>query len=239
MPWSFDQRIARADELASSSEILSFYQKLAGFQKEIHESLRAAAATGLAALEPYFVPLRELIAHHGPPGLADHVEGFSKEVLEAVWRGAAPDFHRRFLARTLLQPYAEYLASRADIPWKPDARTCPFCSAWPVAGVLRGEGDGAKRWMLCSLCSTEWPFRRVLCWNCGEEDKDKLPLYSAAEFPNVRIDACDSCRVYIKSVDLTKDGRAVPVVDEMASVALDIWADEHGYAKLQPNLLEF
>jgi formate dehydrogenase maturation protein FdhE len=29
----------------------------------------------------------------------------------------------------------------------------------------------------------------------------------------------------------------VPVVDEIATVALNIWAEEHGYAKLEANLL--
>ena len=106
-----------------------------------------------------------------------------------------------------------------------------------MAGVLRGEGDGAKRWLLCAVCSTEWPFRRVLCWNCGEENKDKLPIYTAAEFPAVRVDACDNCHIYLKSIDLTKDGHAVPLVDEIATVALDIWAEEHGYGKLETNLL--
>jgi len=38
-------------------------------------------------------------------------------------------------------------------------------------------------------------------------------------------------------VDLTKNGHAVPVVDEIATVALNIWAEEHGYSKLEPNLL--
>jgi formate dehydrogenase maturation protein FdhE len=30
---------------------------------------------------------------------------------------------------------------------------------------------------------------------------------------------------------------AEPVVDEIASAALDLWAQEHGYAKWQVNLL--
>jgi FdhE protein len=137
----------------------------------------------------------------------------------------------------LLQPYAEYLASRGDVQAKPENQTCPFCSSWPVVGVLHGEGDGAKRWLLCTVCSTEWPFRRVLCWNCGEENKDKLPIYKAAEFDAVRVDACDTCHIYLKSVDLTRDGHAVPIVDEIAAVALDIWAEEHGYGKLETNLL--
>jgi FdhE protein len=77
----------------------------------------------------------------------------------------------------------------------------------------------------------------VLCWNCGEENKDKLPIYKTEQFDAIRVDACDTCRVYLKSVDLTKDGHAVPVVDEIAGVALDIWADENGYSKLEANLL--
>ncbi len=148
----------------------------------------------------------------------------------------------RFYARVLLQPYAEHLAlrGRGSLAGTADDSTvaiCPFCSGRPVAGVLRGEGDGAKRWLLCSLCSTEWPFRRVLCPNCNEPDKDLLPIYTASDFEHVRVEACDRCKTYIKTVDLTRDGRAVPLVDELATVALNIWADEHGYAKLEPNLL--
>jgi FdhE protein len=106
-----------------------------------------------------------------------------------------------------------------------------------VAGVLRGEGDGAKRWLLCSLCSTEWPYLRVSCPNCGERDKDKLPVYVVSDMDHIRVDACEQCKTYIKSIDLTRDGHAVPVVDELATVALNIWAEDRGYAKLEANLL--
>jgi formate dehydrogenase maturation protein FdhE len=62
-------------------------------------------------------------------------------------------------------------------------------------------------------------------------------VYSAEEFSHVRVEACDTCRYYIKTVNLTKDGRAVPVVDELATIPLNLWATEHGYVKLQNNLL--
>jgi len=39
-------------------------------------------------------------------------------------------------------------------------------------------------------------------------------------------------------VDLTKSGRAEPIVDEMAAVPLDLWGEKQGYAKLQLNLLQ-
>jgi len=117
--------------------------------------------------------------------------------------------------------------------------TCPFCAEQPVAAVRRPEGAGGKRHLLCALCFTEWEFRRLLCPNCGEQDQDKLPVYTTNEFPHIRVEACDSCKHYIKSVDLTVDGLAVPEVDELAAIPLDLWATENDYVKLTPNLLGF
>ncbi len=64
-----------------------------------------------------------------------------------------------------------------------------------------------------------------------------MAFYSAPEIVHVRVDVCDTCHTYLKSIDLTKTGLAVPVVDELASIPLDLWAREHGYEKLQINLL--
>ncbi|HUA17561.1 MAG TPA: formate dehydrogenase accessory protein FdhE [Bryobacteraceae bacterium] len=240
MKWTYDARIQRAAELIpdypAAAELLAFYRQLALFQQSIFATLRSKGETDVCALAPYFNPLAELIARSGPQGMSGKA-CLSTELLQRAWEDDLKDPYARFSARVLLQPYAESLASRGDVPAQPESKVCPFCSAWPVAGVLRGEGDGAKRWLLCSLCGTEWPFRRVLCPGCGEEDKDKLPIYKAAGFDSVRVDACDTCHTYLKSVDLTTDGHAVPVVDEIASVALNIWAEEHGYSKLETNLL--
>ena len=114
--------------------------------------------------------------------------------------------------------------------------TCPRCGEKPVVAVLRPEGEGGKRSLVCSLCSAEWDFRRMLCPACGNEDPHKLPIFSAEQYPQVRVECCDACHLYIKCVDMTKDGLAVPEVDELASLPLDLWAQEHGYTKLQTNL---
>jgi FdhE protein len=162
------------------------------------------------------------------------------EALRELVRRSAPnpsegDPMHAFYSRVMAQAEAEERASHAKIHAGVQP-LCPFCGEKPVAAVLRPEGDGAKRFLLCSLCFTEWEFRRLLCPHCGEEDKDKLPVYTAEEFPHVRVEACDTCKVYLKAVDLTKNGLAVPEVDELASVVLDVWASEHGYTKLQVNL---
>ena len=243
MKASFDARIARAEELAAlhpaARDLLSFYRELVLFQMPLFEELRS---TDLAELVHHFPALLDLVRRIGPAPLAAFTAELEnpatqEELLAASWRGEPNRPEARFFARVLLEPYAEYLASRADIPHGAAQPTCPFCNARPVVGVLRGEGDGAKRSLLCSLCATEWQYRRVVCPNCGEENKDKLPIYIAAEFDYVRVDACDNCRTYLKSVDLTKNGHAVPVVDELATVPLNIWAEDHGYLKLEPNLL--
>jgi Protein involved in formate dehydrogenase formation len=139
----------------------------------------------------------------------------------------------RFFWRVVTQPHAEHFRK----PGEGTGSNCPSCGSKPVVGVLRGEGDGAKRALICSLCALEWPYRRVICAHCGEEDKEKLPVYVAAQIDYVRVEACDTCRTYLKSVDLTKDGFALPVVDEIATVSLNLWADEHGYTKIETNIL--
>jgi len=249
---SLDDRIARAGELATTypaaRDLLLFYREVAMFQKPVYEELRSAGQTEVRALLRYFPALLRVVRRAGPEQLAEFgAERLgSSDALEnlllAGWgdpagSDLASNEAGRFYARALLQPYAEYLASRGSIDAETSEPACPFCSARPVAGVLRGEGDGAKRWLLCSMCSTEWAFRRVVCPNCGEQDKDKLPIYTTSDFDHMRVDACDVCKTYIKSVDLTRNGHAVPVVDELATVALNIWAEDHGYSKLEPNLL--
>jgi formate dehydrogenase accessory protein FdhE len=142
------------------------------------------------------------------------------------------------LAWIFLQPYAEFLADHRE-PEVIDATpsTCPLCSGLPIVAVLRSEGDGAKKSLVCMLCAHEWRFRRVYCPSCGEEREPQMAFYSAPEIAHVRVDVCDTCHTYLKSVDLTKSGLAVPVVDEIATIPLDVWALQHGYRKLQLNIL--
>ena len=106
-----------------------------------------------------------------------------------------------------------------------------------MAGILRQEGDGGKRSLLCAWCATEWSIGRIVCPACGEEAVEKLAVYTASQFPHVRVEACDTCHAYLKTVDLTKDGHAVPVVDELATIPLNLWAQERQYVKLRANML--
>ena len=257
----WDGRIARAGKLAReypfAAEILNFYANVAGFQKSLYQD----AATEVAPLvkEPgtlhdqlnlqlalqHLPALFSLVEKHGPPGLAAVARDLRqqdqhkwREMLNADITGECSE-PAQFFPRACLQPLAEYIASNTD-PASFSAYTgpcCPLCISRPQLAVLRPEGDGAKRSLICSFCLTEWNFRRVVCPACGEQDKDKLPRYSAPEFPHIRLEACDHCKMYLKSVDLSVNGLAVPIVDEIAAAPLDLWAGEHGYSKIALNLV--
>jgi hypothetical protein len=188
------------------------------------------------------------LAQKGPAAWQQAIEGFWHGDLETPLGGDVLEqetgdsrqatLAERSLAWIFLQPYAEYLADQRDpIRVEGAPSTCPLCGGKPIVGVLRPEGDGAKKSLVCMLCAHEWAFRRIYCPACGEEREPQMAYYSAPEIAHVRVDVCDTCHTYLKSIDLTKTGLAVPVVDELATIPLDLWAREHGYEKLQVNLL--
>lgn len=258
-PWQ--RRIDRAQELAGqhpfAAEILRFYIHVARFQEDLHHRLSAVlqspaasanrelTAFELAELGSRFELFLSMAETHGPKPLADlsrelcarDRDGWS-DLLQRSWIARSASDAEGLLAQAFIQPYAELLRSRASLrPSRTTYALCPFCSRKPTLGVLRQMGDGGARSLVCSFCLSEWEFRRLVCPGCGEENDRKLSLFTASEFDYIRVECCDSCKTYIKSIDLTKNGHAEPVVDELASAPLDLWASEHGYAKLQRNVL--
>src|SRR6266516_348939 len=232
-----DARIRRAESLRSrhpaASEFLEFYKHVVSFQKRLRANM--ARANQLKS---------------GGVALAESARQFALlpseswiSSLEAYWQHAGiydqqVGAFAQFLPRAFLQPYAESRASLlARAPLQTTPRLCPLCGSRPLLGVLRREGDGGRRFLLCSFCLREWAFRRILCPTCGEEAEDKLPVYVAEDTPHVRVEACNTCKFYLRTIDLTRDGNAIPLVDDIAAVAHTLCANEQGYTRLQPNLL--
>jgi formate dehydrogenase accessory protein FdhE len=264
----YDARIRRAEKLiaekSSASELLSFYKRIASFQKSFLAQITETAlqqpdaqkfgsvrdGLDLTLLLPHFRAFLSLVDQNAPNALATAAREIAAipsdswiALLTSYWElGGLFDQQigafGQFFPRAFLQPYAAYVAGRTAVPpVLATPRVCPLCGGRPLFGVLRLEGDGGKRCMVCSFCGYEWEFRRILCPTCGEEEEKKLPVYVAEQFPHVRVEACDTCKFFVRTIDLTKDGHAVPVVDDLAAIPLTLWAHEHGYSRLQPNLL--
>ncbi|NRQ39653.1 formate dehydrogenase accessory protein FdhE [Nonomuraea sp. NN258] len=61
----------------------------------------------------------------------------------------------------------------------------------------------------------------------------------AASFPHLRAEACPACRRYLIDIDLGRDPRAVPQVDELTAIPFDLHLAEQDYTKITPNLMGF
>jgi FdhE protein len=258
MGWT--KRIERAESFREDGqaavEVLQFYEKILRVQADFAEEL-ATTGVQFRADRPFreqldlgsalrqLPRLESVTKQFGTAVLRSEAEALKHGGVEAVRtfmekeiRGERLQEAQRFFALALLQPLAESLSQQCHLG-EHSGNRCPVCDGLPLLAVLRPEGDGAKRSLQCSLCLTEWLYRRVLCPWCGETDKDKLPRYTVEECGYVRVEACDTCKKYLKSVDLTLEGRAVPMVDEVALAALDVWAVEQGFTKIASNLLGF
>jgi FdhE protein len=120
-------------------------------------------------------------------------------------------------------------------PGKPtgEARAlCPCCGSPPVASVIHNERHRAGvRYLHCSLCATEWHLERIKCSVCDSAGKLvylTMDDEKGKPFLPVQAEACGECHSYLKVMQRELHGRADPVADDLASLALDILLAEQG-----------
>src|SRR4029078_12316820 len=256
---SWDKRIERAKRLALADEaarqLLTFYATVLGLQREIANSLTVSSRPLTGSLDrdwdrlrPALAPFLEEIERSGPALLAREARALllgpasaCDGLLTVIWSNPS---ERQVVAKAVLQPYAETLAHAGVMPVgrpasRPDNR-CPFCGGVPPLSTTHSSGaslEGGGRALQCATCLTVWPFRRVLCAHCGEEDEHKLVYFNFDDRDHLPIAACETSRHYLKSIDLTRLGVAVPLVDEVAGASLDLWGRDRGYRKIELNLV--
>lgn len=261
-----DRCPAAADILTFYTKLAGYQQSLSARWAAVHARASTDAPRGFL-FDPEAAGLPDSVleavadflawlADAAPPRLARAAVEM-RRLDRTAWRGVLDEYLERrgsetaaayaprvFVVEALLQPLAEQLATRAlSSPARPTpppatgTSRCPFCDQPPVVGALREEGEGAKRSLACGLCLTEWNYLRLVCPSCGEQRFDALPVFTSEQVPGARVEACDTCHRYLKTIDLTLDGGAVPYVDDFATVSLDVWAREQGYARLRSNLL--
>lgn len=122
---------------------------------------------------------------------------------------------------------------------------CPCCGSPAVSSIIRlSAGVNNLRYLHCSLCNSEWNVPRAICTNCGSDKhlalhqlEDEGEAGKPAEAALMRAETCDVCHSYLKIAYQEKDPHVDPVADDLATLSLDILADESGYARSGPNLL--
>ena len=149
-----------------------------------------------------------------------------------------------FVGRALAAPFVAEAARRvrvggsATAPATEARGRCGLCGSPPAIAKLR-RGDG-RRVLYCGLCGMSWEFARLACPWCGTSDREALSLLRLSEGGPRWIETCGSCRGYIKTVDERKlplGETIIPVVEETATLHLDLLAEKEGFIRRLPYVL--
>jgi formate dehydrogenase accessory protein FdhE len=256
-PWAARRRRALdlREKRPFAGEVLTLYLALLDAQEPVYE----------AALEGHPDPgrLRAHVAREVLPRVIEATvaagpAGLARSVVARFHSADLDDLFGTWLAGGEQTPVDSYLARAAAGPvlealpadllglvcrGPRDARHCPHCGGPPQLAFFALSGEplvtGARR-LVCARCAADWAHPRLVCAACGEATGARLPVYSDSEqLPALRIDACETCRRYLLSVDARQDAAAVPVVDELAGLPLDLHARDLGLRKVVPNLMGF
>ncbi len=106
---------------------------------------------------------------------------------------------------------------------------CPICGKEPKIGEIRKEEDG-KRYLFCHQCGFKWHFNRIKCPFCGNEEQHSLAYFEVEGEERYRVDVCNKCRRYIKTVELPKSSEEPDLdIEDIATLHLDMIAYDEGY----------
>ena len=266
-PWPLRRERAAelARRYPHAAEMLRLYQALTVVQEAAYKRPSPLAGEGQGgwsldiaaiAVKDVLPAVIDVTVEAGPPSLRDGVITLyataNLEDLIQRWLDQQPlTAVETYLARASASPLLEaFLTPHPDPP--PQGRMenegqgggshhCPACGGLPQLSYFALSGEAlvsGPRYLVCARCSHNWVFSRMTCAACGERETHRLPIYQEGEYmPHMRADACESCHRYLLTIDLRKDARAIPIVDELAGVPLDLYAQERGMTKITPNLL--
>ncbi len=119
---------------------------------------------------------------------------------------------------------------------------CPVCGSQQAISELRGlkqinveeisTSEGTERILYCSFCESEWQASRLGCTFCGNTDVESLQYLYAEGEKGYRLDVCDKCKRYIKTMDTREISyEIVPILEDIATLHFDIIAEEKGYKR--------
>jgi FdhE protein len=108
---------------------------------------------------------------------------------------------------------------------------CPVCGSWPAFAEVRGIER--SRYLRCARCGGGWQARILHCPYCANRDHDDLAvLVPEKAGVNAVIEACKRCLGYVKTFTrLQGCPPAAVMLEDLASVDLDVAALEQGYAR--------
>jgi FdhE protein len=108
---------------------------------------------------------------------------------------------------------------------------CFVCGAWP--GFAEVCGVERSRYLRCVRCGSAWQALVLMCAYCRTTDHQTLgSLVPERSDAKSALEVCNACHGYLK-VFTTLSGTAADhvMIDDLASVELDLAAAERGYKR--------
>ncbi len=134
-------------------------------------------------------------------------------------------FVMRHAVRPFLRPYAvEVMALPESQSWP--RLSCPVCGGHPDFAAV--AADGHRRHLLCARCDAEWIDARMGCPYCGNADPESLGYFLMGAA--YRLDTCERCHRYLKTIDFRDTWLRRPLaLERILTPAMDLAARQEGY----------
>lgn len=223
-----------APDLAPPAEELA--KALQSGQYRLEDACRAVLRTPPAPVRARQTEKQVSVASSpGVPEEAEETATYGQEDFFADWERKHPDAPSlfRFVVQSAVMPSLTLTGrllgeKHGDAAW-PHGH-CPVCGSLPLIGRLMDK-EGA-RMHTCSFCAFEYRVPRIGCPFCLTTSCEGSRYYASEEEPGYRIDVCDACGNYLKIADLRRFDRVwIPLLDDLASLTLDMYARQMGYSR--------
>ncbi|MGJ7920676.1 formate dehydrogenase accessory protein FdhE [Neobacillus sp. LXY-4] len=138
----------------------------------------------------------------------------------------------QFLAETILRPYLQVIAEKAQPKLNTEMKVVPGCGC-PVCGepVRLGQIEGKGQKVLhCPRCSAYWLDKKISCSHCGNNDHETIQFLTIEGDASSQIHVCEKCKGYTKVID-TRQHISKPAITllDLNTIHLDYIAQEKGY----------
>ncbi|HPE60224.1 MAG: formate dehydrogenase accessory protein FdhE [Thiothrix sp.] len=184
---------------------------------------------------PALAALRESLQAWSRPHWQAQAQAWLQGEVDAVPAEAAP-----FLGAAL---QLEWVQRAAALPvalshqHQGEPLLCPVCGSHPMVSLIHiGDPNHGVRYLVCSLCSSQWQVARAKCTNCASHK----PVSLLGETPQDAIqgECCDVCHSYVKVLSQVREVQLDPCADDLATLGLDVMLVREGYGRAARNLLQ-
>ena len=132
-----------------------------------------------------------------------------------------------FVSSPYLELCAEFYNKKlAQFNWKQPF--CPICGNVPTMAIVNEKKATRNLW--CRFCDTTWSFDEMVCPFCLNSDAASQKIVFYSDRKPIRIDACDKCNNYIKTIDELISSQIMHIsVKNVETFYLDMIAKILGY----------